>query len=110
MRGALDGRSNYNPIATSPPFTGEESAILADPSITDGVLYLRDGVLKSYNPANRDDVVLVDGDVTAIATGPKGLVYYATSDKKVRGTLRLAECQWFILWRICFIFSVFLCV
>ena len=83
MKGALNGRSNYSPIATTPYFTGQEQVILSDPSVTDGIIYLRDNMLKSYNPLTRADTTLIDDDVTAVARGPGKKIYFSTALGKV---------------------------
>ena len=83
MKGALNGRSNYSPIATTPYFTGKEQALLPDPTVTDGIIYLRDNMLKAYDPTTRSDSPLVEDDVTAVARGPGTKIYFATASRKV---------------------------
>ena len=85
MKGALNGRSNYSPIATTPYFTGEEQAIMSDPTVADGIIYLRDNQLKAYDPSTRSDTSLVTrDDVTAITRGPGTKIYFATVSGNVR--------------------------
>lgn len=83
MKGALDGRSNYSPIATFPYFTGQEQVILSDPTVSDGIIYIRDNMLKSYNPLTRSDTSLVDDEVTAVARGPGTKIYFSSALGKV---------------------------
>ena len=84
MKGALDGGSNYSPIASSPPFTGSETSLLQDPTVPDGVLYLAGGVVRRYSPGTRESEVLVEGgDVTALVRSEGNNVYYSTDSGKV---------------------------
>ena len=83
MKGAMNGRSNYSPVATYPYFNGKEQEVVEHPTEKETVVYLRDGTLYQYSFRNRQVRKLVQGGVTALTIGPRDVIVYATEDRRV---------------------------
>ena len=83
MRGAMNGRSNYNPMAGYPAFNGEEDEIFSHPNLRDNIVYLLSGKLNSYDPRTRRVTPLYNGEVTDVILGPRDDLYFTTDSKGV---------------------------